>query len=85
MRMVQRTAPISTQSPQRVGTGSPAQSLTPGDSSPRKRVTPIGQNLCAEVLGSSASNGVNGGDYLGTFLSQRAARRAIERHLKAQG
>jgi hypothetical protein len=27
----------------------------------------------------------NGGDYLGTFLSQRAARRAIERHLAAQG
>jgi hypothetical protein len=27
----------------------------------------------------------NGGDYLGTFLSQRAARRAIEQHLEAQG
>jgi hypothetical protein len=27
----------------------------------------------------------NGGDYLGTFLSQRAARRAIERHVEAQG
>jgi hypothetical protein len=26
-----------------------------------------------------------GGAYLGTFLSQRAARRAIERHLEAAG